>query len=174
MLARVTAAMTKPCICAAWSEVEEIEEEVRSSAREKAASAQQVYIGPLDPKLAEDKVRAEPDMQKRIAAAAGYYGVRYRVDKAYARVRVRWTELAGYARETGSFSGERALGEAGATGLRVPAQAGAQLTARTRLEPLRPGAYRIEIEGEAAGGGKVEIDRRVFWFDGHRFEEIQD
>ena len=170
LLGKATPVLSQPCICAAYSEMAEIDAEVHRDASEKAAQEPQIYLAGFDSKVIEDKIRSEPEMQKRIAAASGQYGIKYRVDKPYGRVRVRWVELAGYSREDGKFQSERALGESSATGARP--QTGAPLTLRTKLESLKPGAYRIEIEGETAAGARTRIDRRDFWFDGKIFEEI--
>lgn len=171
-LAKIVAASLRPCICAAYSETAEIEEEIHRTASEKHFASQQVFILGTDPKVAEDKLRNEPEMQKRIAAAAGMYAIKYRVDKAYSKVNVRWAELTGYSREDGKFESVRALGTASAAAPRMPAQPGAQLTLRTRLDALKPGAYRIDLEGEPANGEKTRIDVRDFWFDGKSFEEL--
>jgi hypothetical protein len=126
----------------------------------------------VDPKFVEGKLRGDPAVQRRLAAAAGWYVIRYRVDKPYAKLNVRWSELTDYTREDSKFAGERALGASTALNVRPPAQLSSQLTGRTKLEALKPGAYRIVIEGETAAGEKVAIDRRDYWFDGHTFEEL--
>jgi hypothetical protein len=159
-----------------YSESVELDEEVRRSARERAedpgVTAQQVYLRQMDPKLVEEKLRSEPEMQRRMAAATGYYDIRYRLDNAYAKVNIRWTELSGYSREDGKFEAERPRGQSSAPGSKMPSQAGVPLTGRTKLEPLKPGAYRIAIEGETTAGQKVRIDERDYWFDGKTFEEL--
>jgi hypothetical protein len=37
---------------------------------------------------------------------------------------------------------------------------------------LKPGAYRVRLEGEDAAGQKGRIDERTYWFDGRTFEEL--
>ena len=116
-------------------------------------------------------MRADPAMKKRLAAASGWLAIRYRVDKPFAKVKIRWSELTGYSREEGKFEAERPLGSSTAVNVRPAAPASAQITGRTKLEPLKPGAYRVVLEGETSGQ-KVPIDRRDYWFDGKIFEEI--
>jgi hypothetical protein len=81
-------------------------------------------------------------------------------------------ELAGYARATGKFDAERALGQAALPNPKLPPQSGAPLTARTKLPVLQPGAYRVRLEGEDANGQAARIDERTYWFDGKTFEEL--
>jgi len=177
LLARVVQGAQKPCICAAYSEAVELEGEIQKEATNRSNAigpdaAANLYSPVLTLKNYEDRVRAEPEMQKRIAQAAGYYDVKYRIDKPYRQVTVTWTELQGYSRETGKFSGERAAGVTRIAAPRAFSQTGAYLTARTRMDPLQAGAYRIRLEGEAAAGSPVLIDERIYWFDGKRFEEL--
>ena len=177
LAARIGSTMTRPCVCSAYSETAELDEELRKSAIEKSEDvnepSQRIYFSRTDPKILEQQQRAEPETQQRLAAALGWVGVKYRVEKPYAKVHIRWTELTGYERENGKFDAERPLGASTAVNVRMPAAAGAQLTGRTKLNgPLRPGAYRILLEGESAAGEKVRIDCRDYWFDGKTFEEI--
>jgi hypothetical protein len=46
------------------------------------------------------------------------------------------------------------------------------LTARTKLPLLKPGAYRVRLEGEDPAGPAGKIDERTYWFDGKTFEEL--
>ena len=62
----------------------------------------------MDPKLIEMKLRADPEMSKRVLAAQGQYDIRFRIDKPYRKVVVTWTELVGYSRADGKHEGERA------------------------------------------------------------------
>ena len=55
---------------------------------------------------------------------------------------------------------------------KLPPQAAAPLTARTKLPVLQPGAYRVRLEGEDASGQAAPIDERTYWFDGKTFEEL--
>ena len=177
LVARISSAMTHPCVCAAYSETAELDEELRKGAIEKSedvnSASQRIYFSRTDPKILEQQQRAEPETQKRLAAAAGWVGIKYRVEKPYAKVHIQWTELAGYVRDGGKFDVERPLGASTAVNVRMPGTAGAQLTGRTRLNgALKPGAYRILLEGETAAGERVRIDCRDYWFDGKAFEEI--
>jgi hypothetical protein len=177
LLAKLTQAILKPGIYAAYSEEMELNEEVHNRASGKSASAsptapQGLYIPNMDEKYREGKVRAEPEMIKRSAAALGQYTVRFRVDKSYRKVTVSWMELAGYARATGKYDGERALGQSAMANPKLPPQAGSPLTARTKLPTLSPGAYRVRLEGEDATGQTAKIDERSYWFDGKTFEEL--
>lgn len=174
---RIGSAMARPCVCSAYSETAELDEELRRSAIEKSedvnGASQRIYFSRTDPKILEQQQRAEPETQQRLAAALGWVGVKYRIERPYAKVHIRWTELTGYQRENGKFEAERPLGESTAPNVKMPATAGAQLTGRTKLNnPLKPGAYRILLEGENAAGEKVRIDCRDYWFDGKTFEEI--
>ena len=42
---------------------------------------------------------------------------------------------------------------------------------RDELRTLKPGAYRVGLEGESPTGEMVKIDERTYWFDGKVFEE---
>jgi len=178
LTAKLVAALNRPCVCAAYSETAEIDEELRKDAIEKAenpnaTTVQRLYLSRLDPKQVEEKQRAEPEMQKRLAAASGWVGIKYRVDKAYAKINIRWVELTGYSRPDGKFEGERPIGATVVANVRMAGPSGAQLTARTKLTGvLKPGAYRIAIESDTVAGEKVRIDQRDYWFDGKTFEEL--
>jgi hypothetical protein len=175
LLAKLMQGVLKPGICAVYSEEMELDEEVRNLAGGKSASvasSQGVYIPNMDEKYLEGEVRAEPEMVKRLAAALGQYTIHLRVDKSYRKVTVSWMELAGYARATGKYDSERALGQSALANPKLPAQSGSPLTARTKLPTLAPGAYRVRLEGEDATGQSGKIDERVYWFDGKTFEEI--
>jgi hypothetical protein len=176
-LAKLMQGVLKPGICAAYSEMAELDEEVRNRASGKSAAAgvnssQALYIPNMDEKYLEGKVRADPEMVKRTAAALGQYTIRFRVDKSYRKVTVSWMELAGYARDTGKFAAERALGQSNLPNPKLPPTAGSSLVARTKLPTLSPGAYRIRLEGEDAAGQAGKIDERSYWFDGKTFEEL--
>jgi hypothetical protein len=131
-----------------------------------------VYIPNMDEKYLEGKVRAEPEMIKRSAAALGQYTVRFRVEKSYRKIAVCWMELAGYVRATGKYNGERALGQSELGNSRPTPQSGSALTARTKLSKLAAGAYRVRLEGEDTSGQAGKIDQRSYWFDGKTFEEL--
>ncbi len=85
---------------------------------------------------------------------------------------VSWLELAGYSRPSGRYQAERALGQSTLPNPRVQAPGAAPLTARTKLQALQSGAYRIRLEGEDTAGGTARIDERTYWFDGKTFEEL--
>jgi hypothetical protein len=177
LLARLMQGVLAPGIYAVYSEEVELDQEVRNLASGKSAAAtatssQGLYIPNMDEKYLEGKVRAEPEMIKRSAAALGQYIVRFRVDRSYRKVTVGWRELAGYARATGKFSGERALGHSALANPKLTPQPGSPLTARTKLPKLAPGAYRVRLEGEDASGQAGKIDERSYWFDGKTFEEL--
>jgi hypothetical protein len=177
LLAKLMQGVEKPGICAAYSEEVEFDQEVRSlaggqSAGLGATGSQGVYIPNIDEKHLEDRVRAEPEMVKRSAAALGQYAIRFRVDKSYRNVTVSWTELEGYARDTGKYALERALGQSAPLNPKLGPQAGSPLGARTKLPILKPGAYRVRLEGEDAAGQPGKIDERTYWFDGKTFEEL--
>jgi hypothetical protein len=177
LLAKLMQGVLKPGIYAVYSEEMELDQEVRNLASGKSAAATAssspgVYIPNMDEKYLEGKVRAEPEMIKRSAAALGQYTVRFRVDKSYRKVTVSWMELAGYVRATGKYNGERALGQSELGNSRPTPQAGSALTARTKLSKLAAGAYRVRLEGEDASGQAGKIDERSYWFDGKTFEEL--
>jgi hypothetical protein len=94
------------------------------------------------------------------------------VDKSYRRLTVSWARLEGYARNSGRFAGERALGQSAMPASKLPLSGGGLLTARTKLPALAAGAYRIRLDGEDAGGQSGRIDERSYWFDGKTFEEL--
>jgi hypothetical protein len=173
---RIQQGLLKPGIYSAYSEEAEIEEEIHSAAQGRAdtlgaTESHAIYIPQMNEKLIESRLRATPEMIKRMAAAQGQYDVRCHIDKPYRKVVVKWTELAGYSRADDKFQGERPLGQSSVAAPRMAPQAGAQLVARAKLEPLKPGGYRISLEGENSAGEIAKIDERTFWFDGKIFEE---
>jgi len=177
ILSKLMQGTVRPGICAAYSEEVELDQEVRDLASGKSAeagvnAAQAVYIPNIDEKFLQDRVRAEPEMVKRSAAAQGQYDIRFRVDRNYRKVTVNWAELAGYARATGKFEAERTLGQSTIPNMKPSPQAAVPLTARTKLPGLKPGAYRVRLEGEDATGQSARIDERTYWFDGKTFEEL--
>jgi hypothetical protein len=176
LLAKLMQGVLKPGIYGAYSEEAELDQEVRNLASSQSAAvgvtaSQAVYIPNMDEKYLQGKVRAEPEMVKRLAAAQGQYAIRFRVDRSYRKVTVNWVSLDGYARATGKYEGERALGQSALPNPKPP-QAGSPLTARTKLVMLIPGAYRVRLEGESAAGQAGKIDERTYWFDGKTFEEL--
>ena len=177
LLAKLMQGVLKPGICGAYSEEAELDQEVHSLASGKSAAvgvtaSQAVYIPNMDEKYLEGRVRAEPEMVRRLAAAQGQYAIRFRVGKSYRKVTVGWVELAGYARATGKHAGERELGQSALPNPKPPPQAGSPLTARIKLPTLAPGAYRVRLEGEDDAGQSGKIDERTYWFDGRIFEEL--
>ena len=56
--------------------------------------------------------------------------------------------------------------------LQIASSTSAPLTARTKLPALKPGAYRVRLEGEDTAGQAARIDERTYWFDGKTFEEL--
>ena len=177
LLARLMQGILLPGIYGVYSEETELDAEVRTRASGQSAAAgvtapQAVYIANVDEKYLESRVRAEPEMIKRSAAALGQYTVRFRLDKSYRKVAISWMELTAYARATGKFDSERALGQSMLANPKLPPPSGSPLTARTKLAALAPGAYRIRLEGEDATGLAAKIDERSYWFDGKTFEEL--
>ena len=92
LLAKLMQGIVKPGICAAYSEEAELNQEVRDLAAGKSAASgvnpsQAISIPNMDEKYLEDRVRAEPEMVKRTAAAQGQYAIRFRLDKSYRKVK---------------------------------------------------------------------------------------
>uniref|UniRef100_Q026A0 Uncharacterized protein n=1 Tax=Solibacter usitatus (strain Ellin6076) TaxID=234267 RepID=Q026A0_SOLUE len=177
LLSRIQQGIAKPGIYAASSEDAEIEEEIKNTAQGKAdtlgvTTSQAIYIPQMDPKLIEMKVRADPEMSKRLAAAQHQYDIRFRIDKPYRKIVVTWTELVGATPAGASPEAVRPLGKSILTAPKPPSPNAPQLVARTRLEPLKPGAYRLTLEGESSTAELQKIDERTFWFDGRVFEEM--
>jgi hypothetical protein len=177
LLAKVMLGAQKPCICAVYSEAAELDAEIRKEAQGRSdslstGSTGAIYVPQLNQKRHEDRVRADPEMQKRIAQTTGYYSIRYRIDKPYRQAILTWTELQEYSRESGKFKRERTVGRSVIANPKPTAQAAAQVTARTKMEPLPPGVYRVRLDGEAAPGQSTPIDERIYWFDGKTFEEL--
>jgi hypothetical protein len=174
---RIQQAALQPGIYAAFSEDVEIEEELRNAVQGQTdtlgvTAAQAIYIPQMDPKLIEAKLRADPEMNRRAASAHGQYTIRFRTDKPYRKIVVTWTELTGYSRTDGKHTGERPLGASTMAIVKMPAASAAPLAARTKLETLKPGAYRIHMEGEGSTGELQKIYERTYWFDGKIFEEL--
>jgi len=176
ILARLLQGAQRPGICGVYSETAELDAEIYKEAQSKtdvvgANTTGTIYTPELTHRHQEDRVRADPEMQKRIQAAAGNIDIRYRIDKPYRQMIVTWTALDGYSRPTGQFQGERPLGR-GTVATPKMTPGAPPLTARTKLEPLKPGAYRVRLDGEFVAGQPVKIDERIFWFDGKVFEEL--
>jgi hypothetical protein len=174
---RIQQGVLKPGIYSAYSEDSEIEEEIKDTAQGKAdtlgvTASQAIYIPQMDPKLIEIKLRSDPEISKRLLAAQGQYDIRLRIDKPYRKLMVSWVELTAYSRPNAKYQGERALGQCTITAPKMPPQPGTHLVARTKLENLKPGAYRIRLDGEGTTGELLKIDERTYWFDGKSFEEI--
>jgi hypothetical protein len=177
LLEKLLRGIVKPGICAVYSEEADLNQEVRDLAGGKSDAAgvnlsQAIAIPNMDEKYLENRVRAQPEMVKRTAAAQGQYAIRFRLDKSYRKLNVIWIELAGYARATGKFDAERAVGQSTVPNSKLPTQAGSPMTARTKLPELQPGAYRVRLDGEDATGQAARIDERTYWFDGKTFEEL--
>jgi hypothetical protein len=175
-LRQLTTAMNqgllRPGICGVYSELAEVEADVSTEVETNTSligthTAGTIFTPEITRKHEEDIVRAKPEIKKRITDATGYFDVKFRPDKAYARVTITWIQLQNFTRETGAFEGERVLGRTPITGARVPGPGAAPLNARSKLDPLQPGAYRIRLEGDNA-----QIDQRTFWFDGKKFQEL--
>jgi hypothetical protein len=180
-LRQLTAALTqglqRPCICGVYSELAEVEIDVKARVQDRTLmlgthTTGTIFTPELTRKHEEDAVRSGAEMKKRLAEATGYFDVKFRPDRAYNRVTLVWTALAGYVRETGEHQGERVVTRFAVTTVRVPPPTGNPLTGRIRMEPLTRGAYRIRLEGDVPGSPPVKIDERLFWFDGKVFEEI--
>ncbi len=174
---RLLQCLLKPGIYSAYSEEWEVEQEIQSTAQARAdtigiTASQAIYVPRIDPKLIETKVRAEPGNYKHLLAAQGQYDIRFRIDKPYRKVVVSWAELAGYSRAEGKHQGERPLGQTTLASPRMSPQSGPHLIARTKLETLQPGAYRVRLQGESPAGELMKIDERTYWFDGKSFEEL--
>jgi hypothetical protein len=174
---RIQQGVLKPGIYAVSSEDVELEEEIKNTAQGKADSvgvttSQAIYIPQMDPKLIESKLRADPEMSRRVLAAQGQYDIRFRIDKPYRKVVVGWSELSGYSRADGKHQGERPLGKSTLAAPKMPAPTAPPLVARTKLETLKPGAYLVSLQGESPTGEIQKIDERTFWFDGKVFEEL--
>ena len=177
LLNRLQQGISKPGIYAASSEDAEIEEEIKNTAQGKSdtlgvTTSQAIYIPQMDPKLIEMKVRATPEMSKRLAAAQNQYDIRFRIDKPYRKIVVTWTELVGATHGGAKPEALRPLGKSTLTAPKLPAPNAPQLVARTKLEALKPGAYRLTLEGETSPAELLKIDERTFWFDGKVFEEM--
>ena len=66
-------------------------------------------------KYLESRVRAEPEMVKRTAAAQGQYAIRFRLDKSYRKVTVSWMRthrLCARHRQVRARTGVRTIGAA--------------------------------------------------------------
>jgi hypothetical protein len=146
--------------------------QIRTDSMVSGAATQTLYHPQMDLKYLEERIRNEPIMQKRVVAARGYYDVRYRLDKAYRKITVTWTELTAYQQATGKYQAEHDLGQVSIPNVRKPAQGGIP-TARVHLDTLKPGAYSVRLEGESLTGETAKIDERIYWFDGKTFEEPQ-
>ena len=176
MLARLTQEVQKPGIYAVYSEEAELEREVRELAggqsAEVAASTPGAYIPNPDQKYLEGRVRAEPEMVKRTAAAQGQFAIRCRVDKAYRKVTFVWSELTQYVRVSGRYEAERALGLGVLPAPKPGLPTAPPVTLRAKLPSMQPGAYRVRLDAEDSDGRTVRIDERIYWFDGKAFEEL--
>ena len=176
MLAKLTQEIQKPGIYAVYSEEAEFDQEVRDLAggqsAEVSASTPGAYIPNPDQKYMEGRVRADPEMVKRSAAAQGQFAIRCRLDKAYRKLTINWSELTGYARVSGRYDAERAIGQGSLSGPKPSLPTAPPVTLRAKLPAIQPGAYRVRLEGEDTEGHTMRIDERTYWFDGKVFEEL--
>ncbi|MEO8373277.1 MAG: hypothetical protein ABI806_29095 [Candidatus Solibacter sp.] len=176
LLAKLTQEIQKPGIYAVYSEEAELDQEIRELAggqsAEVAATTPGAYIPNPDQKYLEGKVRAEPEMAKRTAAAQDQFAVRCRLEKAYRKLTLDWSELTGYARISGRYEAERAVAQTALLAPKPSLPSAPPVTLRARLSLLQPGAYRVRLEAEDVDGRTVRIDERSYWFDGKVFEEL--
>ena len=179
LMANLQRGALAPGICGAFSEEVELNQLIHDAAQNRndtftsAAGAPTLYHPQLDLKYVEERLRSDPGMQKRIAAAHGIYDVRFRVDRAYRNVTLAWSELTGYGAANGSFEAARDLGLTSLPNARKPTPGTPPMTARVHLETLKTGAFRVRLSGEGMAGEALPIDERTFWFDGKTFEEPQ-
>ncbi|HXB75446.1 MAG TPA: hypothetical protein VNY05_44855 [Candidatus Acidoferrales bacterium] len=179
LMAKLQQAAAAPGICGAFSEEVELDAEIHDTAQNRndaftnAAGTPTLYHPQMDLKYVEERIRSDPGMQKRIAAARGNYDVRFRVDRAYRKVTLAWSELTGYAAANGSFEAARDLGQTSLPNARKLAPGTLPTVARVHLAQLKTGAFRVRLSGEGMAGEAVTIDERTFWFDGKTFEEPQ-
>jgi hypothetical protein len=176
LLARLAAGAGRPGICAVLAEATAIDEEVRRAAdrmeRDTMIKSSGLVLSMgTGTKAYEDRVRSAPEMQKRIADARGSVQVKYRLDRPYRSLTLRWFRLADIPRAGGEPDTETA--PAGIT-VQNPrkTEPGEPATARFKPDSLEPGAYRIRIDAAQPSGEQVRVDERTFWFDGKRFREI--
>jgi hypothetical protein len=180
LMAKLQQAASIPGICSAFSEEVELDAELHDAAQNRndtltnGAAPPTLYHPQMDLKYIEGRLRSDPAMQKRIAAAKGSYNVRFRVDRAFRKVTVAWSQLAGYSVATGAFEGATDLGQTAVPNVRKPPPATAPMIARVHLEPLKAGIFRVRLSGDGMDGEAVQIDERVFRFDGKTFEEPQN
>ena len=177
LMARLALEVQKPGIYSVYSEEEDLAREVHDlaggqSAEVAATSSQAVYIPNPDLSYIENKLRADPEMMKRTAAAQGQFSIRCRLDKTYRKLTISWTELTGFARASGRYEAERSVGQGMAAAPKPVAPSASPLTLRAKLPPIAPGAYRVRLDGEDEAGNAVRIDERIFWYDGKVFEEL--
>jgi hypothetical protein len=167
-------------ICAAFSEEVELDAEIRDAAQNKndtitnGAGAPTLYHPQMDLKYIESRLRNDPAMQKRIGAAKGSYDVRFRLDRAFRKVTIAWSQLAGYPASSGVAEGVTDLGQTSVPNVRKLPPGTPPMTARVHLDSLKAGIFRVRLSGEGMDGEAVQIDERVFKFDGRTFEELQD
>jgi hypothetical protein len=176
MLARLTQEIQKPGIYGVYSEEAELDQEVRERAggqsAEVSVSTPGTYIPNPDQKYLEGKVRAEPEMVRRTAAAQDQFAIRCRLDKNYRKLTTVFSELTGYARASGRYEAERAIGQGVLPAPKVSLPASPPVTLRAKLRTMQPGAYRVCLDAEESDGRTVRIDERIYWFDGKAFEEL--
>ena len=139
-----------------------------------ATASQAVFIPNIDEKYLEDRVRARTRKWSS--------GRRRRRDnmtsasvwtRVTARSRSTGSELAGYARATGKYEAERALGQSALPDPKPPPQPERPLTARTKLPAAETGRLSRPAGGRRRRrAGCPKIDERTYWFDGKTFEEL--
>jgi hypothetical protein len=177
LMAKLQQEAAAPGICGAFSEEAELNLEIHDTAQNQndtftnADGTPKVYHPQVDLKYVEERLRSDPGMQKRIASAHGNYDIRFRVDRAYPKITLAWSELTGYSAANGSFEAARDLGRTSLPNAHKLTPSTPPMTARVHLEPLPAGAYRVRLSGEGMAGEAIPIDERTFWFDGKTFEE---
>jgi len=177
LLARLTQEVQKPGIYGAYSEESEFRLEIHEMAAvgqttPDPTSGQAVYVPSPDEKYFEDKLRSDPGVARRSAAAQGQFTIRCRLDKSYSKLTASWSELTGYSRASGRYESERPAGQSSIVGPKPPPVAAPPLMLRTKLPAIQAGAYRIRLEAEGTDGAHTRVDERTYGFDGKVFEEL--
>ena len=167
---------TQTRVCAVINETQVLEEEIHRAAealeRDHHMRTDGIVLNlGTGFKGYEDTARANPAMQKRLAAARDSYLVRYRLDRVYRKARLRWTRLENYARPGGTFDRETKLADSELPPA-APGDTGKPPSVRFHFPALVPGAYRLRLVEVTAPGTEVNIDERTFWFDGKLFQEM--
>ena len=157
------------------SSIAEVDQDIRNEAGRRVREIVDQLAKDAHPYIdirgVEQEVRDSPVFQKRLLEAASTFLVKFRTDKDYQKVNLRWFELEGFSSVTQQFSGQKLMKEADLADVRRNPDAGHLFVIPVPLPELKPGGYRVQLRGTTPGGAQNNIDERTYFYNGSVFTE---